>query len=359
MQLSTQKAFITGATGFIGGRIAEKLWIEYGIKSHCLVRNISNAARLARLPVTMLPGDVLDKTSIEDAMEGCDTVFHCAYGNTNDSVLNNRINEEGTTNICEIALKKGIKKLIYISSVAVYGRNPPSVVSEETPTVFSDDEYSNSKIRAEKICFNFIDTGLSVIIIRPTIVFGPFSPIWTIGVIQRILVGGWENVKGMEGLCNPVYIDDLVDSLFLCINLDRAVSQIFIISGDKPITWNQYFSAYMKLTGLPTPKEISENTRRLKAMFGSLLRAKLTFMRKFFEPQLQDIYHHLKDERPHLIHRLERLIRGGIRNKETKLFSHRTAYSIEKSRRILGYSPRSFEEGMRVTSKWLKHHRYI
>jgi nucleoside-diphosphate-sugar epimerase len=115
----------------------------------------------------------------------------------------------------------------------------------------------------------------------------------------------------------------------------------------------------MKLTGLPTPREISENTRRFKAMLGSLLRAKLTFMRKFFEPQLQDIYHHWKYERPYWMHRLERLIRGGIRNKETKLFSHKTAYSIEKSRRILGYSPRSFQEGMRVTAEWLRHHRYI
>jgi nucleoside-diphosphate-sugar epimerase len=307
----------------------------------------------------MIAGDVLDRISIEKGMEGCDTVFHCAYGNTNNSVLNNRINEEGTTNICEIALKKGIKKLVYISSVAVYGPNPPSVVSEETPTVFSDDEYSNSKIRAEKICFDFFDRGLSIIIIRPTIVFGPFSPIWTIGVVQRILVGGWENVKGMEGLCNPVYIDDLVDSLFLSIKVDRAGGQIFIISGDKPITWNQYFSAHMKLTGLPTPKKISENTRRLKAMFSLLLRIKLAFLRKFFEPQLQDIYHHLKDKRPYLTIRLERIIRGGIRNNEAKLFSHRTAYSIEKSRRILGYSPRSFEDGMRVTTQWLKHHKYI
>ena len=359
MQLNTEKIFITGATGFIGGRIAEKLWIEFGIKSHCLVRNISNAARLARLPVMIFPGDVLDKTSIEDAMEGCDTVLHCAYGNTNDSFLNNRINEEGTTNICEIASNKGIKRLIYISSVAVYGPNPPSLVNEETPTVFSDDEYSNSKIRAERICFDFLNRGLSLIIIRPSIVFGPFSPIWTIGVIQRILVGGWENVKGMEGLCNPVYIDDLVDSLFLSINVDRAIGQIFIISGERPITWNQYFSAYMKLTGLPTPREISETKRRLKAMSSTLLRAKLTFLRKFFEPQLQNIYHHLKDERPYLTYRLERIMRGGIRNKETKLFAHRTTYSIEKSRRILGYSPRSFEEGMRVTSEWLKHHRYI
>jgi nucleoside-diphosphate-sugar epimerase len=191
MQQLSVKPFITGATGFIGGRIAERLWIDYGIESHCLVRNFSNAARLSRLPVQMIPGDVLNKSSIEEGMEGCNIIFHCAYGNTNDSTLNSQINEIGTTNVCETALKRRVKKLVHISSVAVYGSNPPAEVNEKTPIAFSDDDYGNSKIRAEIICHKYIAKGLPITIIRPTIVFGPFSPIWTIGIIKRILGGAW------------------------------------------------------------------------------------------------------------------------------------------------------------------------
>jgi nucleoside-diphosphate-sugar epimerase len=307
----------------------------------------------------MIPGDVLNKSSIENGIEGCDIVFHCAYGNTNDSDLNKRINEEGTTIVCETALKKRIKKLVYISSVAVYGPNPPPVVSEETPTTFSDDEYGNSKTRAEIICLDFFAKGLPVIIIRPTIVFGPFSPIWTIGAIKRILVGGWETVEGMNGLCNPVYIDDLVDSLFLSTEVDNAVGQIFIISGEKTITWNQYFSTYIQLTNSPLPKKISETRRRLKAFCSSFLRRKILLLRRFFEPQIQSIYHSLKDKNPYLTDRIEHMIRGGIRDNEVRRFSQRTIYSIQKAKQILQYSPRSFEDGMRVTAEWLRHHRYI
>ena len=166
----SKKILVTGAAGFIGSHLAEAL-VERGHSVRALIRYNSrnNWGWLEqseyRSKIKVVRGDIRDYDFVHSAIEGCDTVFHCAYGNTNNSVLNNRINEEGTTNICEIALKKGIKKLIYISSVAVYGRNPPSVVSEETPTVFSDDEYSNSKIRAEKICFDFFDRGLSIIIV--------------------------------------------------------------------------------------------------------------------------------------------------------------------------------------------------
>jgi nucleoside-diphosphate-sugar epimerase len=359
MRLSTEKAFITGATGFIGGRIAEKLWIDHGINSRCLVRNFSNAARLARLPVEMVLGDVLDRTSIEKGMEGCDTVLHCTYGNTNDSDLNTRINEEGTTNISEIALKKRIKKLIYISSVAVYGSNPPPVVTEETPTAFSDDEYGNSKIRSEKICFDFLAKGLPVVIIRPTIVFGPFSPIWTVGVIKRVLVKGWQNVTGMNGLCNAVYIDDLVDGILLGLNIDEAIGQIFIISGEKPVTWNQYFSEYAQLTNSPLPQEISETRRKAKAVLSIWLGTNLSLLRKFFEPQLQRTHSYLKQQKPSLADKIENLISGGIKNNEVRLFSQRTTYSIDKSKQILGYSPGSFESGMKITTDWLRHHRYV
>ncbi|HDY89614.1 MAG TPA: NAD-dependent epimerase/dehydratase family protein [bacterium] len=353
------KVLITGATGFIGGRIAERLWIDYGTKAHCLVHNFSNAARIARLPVKMFPGDLLDQNSVKNAIEGCEVIFHCAYGKTNDVELNNRINEEGTRNICEIALSAGVKKIVYISSVAVYGPNPPQNVNEETHIKFSDDEYGNSKIRAENICNEYINKELSIIIIRPTVVFGPFSPIWTIGAINRVLVGGWEYVNGIDGLCNVVYIDDLIDSLFLSAKIEKAMGEVFVISGEYPITWNEFYGVYIKLAGLAMPVEITRSKRQAKALLSKLFRNYVELLRKCFEPQIMNLYLSMKDNYPGVTKEIDVFLRGGIKDNEVDKFSLKTVYSIDKAKNMLGYSPRPFKEGVRITGDWLRHHEFI
>ena len=354
-----KKVFITGATGFIGGRIAERLWIDYKIRSKCLIHNFNNAARLSRLPVLMCNGDVLNKKGLDELIQKDDIVFHCAYGNTSDRDLNKRINEEGTENICDISFRKGVRRLIFLSSVAVYGNNPPHIVTEETPVKFSNDEYGNSKIIAERICMDYYKKGLPITIIRPTIVFGPFSPIWTIGVIKRIRLGGWDRVKGLDGLCNPVYIDDLVEVLFLCIEKDQSAGEIFIISGDCAIPWNEYYEAYYKMIGILPPSIISPKIRKVKSLLNKIIQFHINFLRKYFEKQMIDIYLFLEERYPQFINKFNRLFRGGIKDNEIDFFSQKVIYSCNKAKEMMGYQPRPFEEGIRITEKWLRHHEYI
>jgi nucleoside-diphosphate-sugar epimerase len=360
MTIETIKALITGSSGFVGGRIAERLWLDYGVTSNCLIQNYSKAARLARLPVKMHRGNLLDKDSLFRAIEGCNVVFNCAYGNTPDPALNRQINEDGLVNLAEISLEKGVERFIHFSSVAVYGSNPPMFVNEATPVEISDDEYGKSKIRTEEICHDFLGKGLPTVIIRPTVVFGPFSPIWTVGVIKRVKAGGWERTPNADGLCNHVYIDDLINGIFLCIANDSAVGETFILSGDEPVTWNEYFGIYRLLTGLPissTPR--SHNVLRSRTVISHIFRANIRILRKYFEPQLKDIYELLKYKHPDLARNLHSFLIGGIGKNEIVRFSNKTVYSITKAKKTLGYSPRSFEEGMRLTADWLRYHEYI
>ena len=241
--MNRKKIFITGSTGFIGCRLTEILYLKKNAEPVCLVHNFSNAARLARLPVKMIKGDILDRKLIEEAMAGCEIVFNCAFGKSGNEQLDNRINEEGTRNVFIAAKKNGVKIVVHISTVAVYGHHPPEEVDEETPTVHSGWDYGDSKLNAERICKEYIDKGLEVVIVRPTIVYGPFSPNWTINAIKRVQHGGWEKIKGLDGYCNPIYIDDLIQGLLLCAEKEEAVGQTFILSGDKVITWNDYFEA--------------------------------------------------------------------------------------------------------------------
>ena len=360
MNLSASRVFITGATGFIGGRIAERLWLDYQIPARCLVHNFTGAARLSRLPAILCPGNVLDKDSLARGIGDSNIIFHCAYGNTNDPDLNRKINEDGLRHLGEIALSRGVTRFIHISTVAVYGPDPPEIVTEETPVRLSDDEYGNSKIRTEAICRELIAQGLPVVIIRPTIVFGPFSPIWTIGAIKRVLSGGWENTGDVHGLCNPVFIDDLLNGLFLCVENDAAVGQTFILSGAKPISWNDYFHAYKEIAGIeraPLKTDYGSNTWR--AYLSNFLHSNLQFLRKFAEPQLVEIYERLKIHNPTFARKLYALFSGGIQENEKGKFNQLTVYSIEKAKESLGYAPRLFEEGMRATAEWLIYYEYV
>ncbi len=309
----------------------------------------------------MFPGSVLERQALEKSMGDSEVIFHCAYGNTSDPELNRRVNEEGLQNLGEIALSKGIQRLIHFSTVAVYGPQPPDHVTEETPTCLSEDEYGNSKIRTETICRELAVAGLPVVVIRPTVVYGPFSPIWTIGAIKRVLSGGWENTGNIHGLCNPVYIDDLVDGVFLCVDKDGAVGQTFILSGANPVPWNTFFGAYKALASggkeqfaLPSTSE-----SLLLAWMRHLLRRQVQTLRKHMEPQLIELHEYLKMTRPALTGRLLALVSGGIQESEKVKYNQKTVFSIDKASHLLGYTPRRFEEGMKTTADWLRYYEYI
>jgi nucleoside-diphosphate-sugar epimerase len=309
----------------------------------------------------MCPGNMLDIESLKYGLGDSKVVFHCVYGNTNDPVMNARINEEGLLNLGELALRNGVERLIHLSTVSVYGPDAPDIVTEETPLCFSGDEYGDSKIRTEAICQDLRKRGLPVVIIRPTFVFGPFSPIWTIGAMKRVLAGGWENTADITGLCNPVYIDDLVSGLFLCIENDNACGETFILSGPEPVPWNDFFNAYKDIAGLKHSNLPVESTghKTRGGLFGPFLRSNVRLLRKFIEPQMIDAYEWLKVSRPALARKLSALLGGGVQESEKKRFNQKSVYSISKARSHLGYAPQSFGEGMEKTAAWLIYYEYV
>ena len=361
MKLEDSRVFITGATGFIGGRIAERLWLEYHVRARCLVQNSSHAVRLARLPVILCPGNVLDSESLDKGIGNSDVIFHCAYGSTADQQLNSRINEEGLRNLGEFALMRGTKRFIHMSSAAVYGANLPEVVTEGTPVSYSADEYGNSKIRAEAICHELSAQGLPVVIIRPTIVFGPFSPIWTIGVMKRVLSGGWEFSTPVQGLCNPVYIDDLVNGLFLCVENDASIAETFILSGPEAILWDDFFNSYKKLINFGEMQHYLDRRKInvANSFAGTFSRLTVRWLRKFMEPRMVDMYEWMKIAHPKMAYNISAILHATVDENEKARFNQRSLFSIEKAKKYLGYSPRSFEAGMKSTASWLNYYEYV
>ncbi len=170
------KYFVTGATGFIGGRVARQLR-EAGHEVVAVVRNPTKAKDLADFGVSMHQGDVTDKESMRALMAGADGVFHIAawykvgVRDKSDAVP---INVGGTRNVLELMQELGIPKGVYTSTLGVNEDTGGQLVDEThryTGPYFS--EYTRTKAEAHRLAETFIADGLPLVIVMPGLTYGP------------------------------------------------------------------------------------------------------------------------------------------------------------------------------------------
>jgi len=213
--LAGSRVLVTGATGFIGGRLVERLVLEHGAEVRALVRNLAGAARLARFPsgsVTVLRGDVTNPADLERAADGCDLVFHCAYGTSGSQKHRSRVNTEGTRRVLAAAQAAGARRIVHLSTLMVYGATADGDLDETAPRQPFGNPYSDSKLEAERIV---LSSGLPVAVLQPTAVYGPYGGVWTETVLKALKAGRQILINGGDGLANPVYVDDLVSAMLL------------------------------------------------------------------------------------------------------------------------------------------------
>ncbi|NNM74082.1 NAD-dependent epimerase/dehydratase family protein [Enterovirga aerilata] len=241
-------AVITGATGFVGGRLAERL-VEDGIRVRCLVRSISQAARLARLPVEIVRLDLADAPAVARAVEGGDYVFHCAY-----DPRSRQQNIGGTRAILAACSERAVRRLVHVSSFSVYEPFPDGELSEATPDGNRNWEYIRTKLDLEGEVLAAARSGkVQATVVQPTIVYGPHSKPWTDGPAEMLIYGEVILPDGGTGLCNPVHIDDLVDGMLLAATKPDAVGERFILSGPEIVTWGRFFGTVADALRIPGP----------------------------------------------------------------------------------------------------------
>ncbi|MFN9972211.1 MAG: NAD-dependent epimerase/dehydratase family protein, partial [Phycisphaerae bacterium] len=132
--LSGKTLFVTGGSGFIGGRLIETLCRDHDVKVRALVnRPFAGALRMARYPVDFVYDSITDTEAMTKALAGCDIVFHLAYGKSGSIKQQRQITIEGTRSLTEAAVANGVTRFVNVSTAAVYGNTIKGVIDESEP----------------------------------------------------------------------------------------------------------------------------------------------------------------------------------------------------------------------------------
>ncbi len=250
MELHGQRILVTGATGFIGGAVARRLLSE-GHSVRAMARTPERAADLAALGADVVMADLGDEDLLDRAVQGCSVVIHCAaqVGPADTRMAFEGPNVAGTENMLVACGKGAVKRFVFLSSVAAFGLPAAGVITDDSARGLAGEAYSDSKFGAEEAVWSFCRArGLPFTIVRPSCVYGPKSPYWSLIPFKQILKGKFLLVAGGRGSFNYVYIDNLVDAILLAAADDRALGDAFIVS-DGATTWREFFSAYEKMAG--------------------------------------------------------------------------------------------------------------
>jgi dihydroflavonol-4-reductase len=250
-------AFVTGATGFVGSHVARAL-AERGSDLRLLVRANSNTKNIADMKADLVTGDLLDPSSLEKAVAGCDTVFHVAADYrlwVRDPEQMYRANVDGTRAILDAARKNNVRRVVYTSSVATMGFTSDGRSADENSPVSLDDmigPYKRSKFMAEQVAIEAARAGLDVVIVNPSTPVGErdIKPTPTGRIVVDFLKEKF-----------PAYVDtglNLVD-VTQCAHghiaaLEKGRSGERYILGGENLTLKQILDKLAAITGLPSPK---------------------------------------------------------------------------------------------------------
>lgn len=247
---------VTGATGFIGSHIAKKL-VDRGEHVKILLRKSSQTSNIDDIDVERVYGDVMDMDSVNEALKGCDTLYHTAgvaSFRKEDYQKMEEINVKGTSNILNAALEAGIKKVVHTSSIAAIGVDANGGIADEE-TEYSLDylgvKYLDTKHRGEQIALDLAKKGLPLVVVNPSTVIGTgdiylSSTAFILWFYKKKFPGY------MDGTLNMVDVDDVAEGHILAAEKGR-VGERYIL-GNENFTLLELFNLLEKVTGVPKPK---------------------------------------------------------------------------------------------------------
>ena len=246
---------VTGATGFTGGHLAERL-LRDGQRVRLLVRDPARAQRFEGLGAELAVGDFRDADAVRRAMHGVTLVYHIGalfrQENVSSSEMN-AVNAEGTRILLEAAEAAAVGRFVHCSTIGVHGdvKNPPA--DEETPYA-PGDHYQVSKTEGEKIALDFMRRGrLPVVVFRPGGIYGP-GDLRFLKLVRAVARRRFVMFGSGKVLYQMVYIDDLVEGILACGTHPAAAGRVYILTGEPAVTLNELVATVATVTGAPLPR---------------------------------------------------------------------------------------------------------
>lgn len=249
-QKSKMKYLVTGASGYIGGHLVEKL-SEIGMETIAFVRPTSNIERLKSLNnVEIRFGDLTDYSSVKRTVEGIQVVYHIGglVNDWGDYQKFYQANFLGTENILKASLGASVKKFIYTSTIGVLNLSGRRTIGEDDPYGHGIGSYRRSKLEAEKLVRSYSGI-IPTVIIRPAVVYGPEDPQCTFRSLKYARRRLLFLVSGGKGYFPHLYIDNLVDALILASQNEAAVGEIFNLTDGVNTSTKDFFSHLNQIVG--------------------------------------------------------------------------------------------------------------
>lgn len=322
-----KRCLVTGASGFVGGHVAERLIAE-GWKVRTVVRPSSKQDLLKQWGVELVEGDLTDDATLKRACEGIDAVVHVAakVGEWGPLDEYRRVNVEGLKQLIA-ACPPNLERFVLISSLGVYPARDHDGTDESCPLPEKHiDGYTQSKAEADRVAIEHQKkTGFPLVILRPGFVYGPRDRTVLPRILKNLKRGMVTYFASPQKKLNQVYVGNIADAVVLALNNPKAVGGVYNIRDEELVTKEHFFNTVADLVDLPRP------TRRIPMMLAKTVCAASESAGKLFgfEPTLTSA--------------------------KIKFMGYNLDYSIDRAKRELGYAPKvAFDEGMRKAIDWLK-----
>jgi nucleoside-diphosphate-sugar epimerase len=323
---------ITGATGFIGGHLAEAL-TQRGEQVCTIARPSSDTKFLETLGVAVHRGDIRDRSLIQKLLLDVDGIIHCAaklgdWGPVSDY---RETNVEALRGMLDACKGQPLSRFILMSSLGVYAARHHHSTDESEPLPKKHaDGYSQSKVEAEQLALQYYrDFEVPVVVLRPGFVYGPRDRTVMPNIIKGLREGTIRYPGGGRGALNTIYIGNLVQAVLLALQKDNAVGQVYNLTDGEFVSKRQFIEKVADALDLPKPWRtpplwIAKVVTRFAEGFAKMRGAKKAPM---------------------------------FTTAKLKFLGYNLDFSISKAKLELGYNPRhTFDDGMYHTMKWYKDH---